>query len=172
MNQIKISGNKLTISIQPVKKWVRTVILSLFISLCLLVLLILYNMVHTGMHFIYFIGIVILGLMGWHFIRMLHWNKNGKEIFTVEGNKIKYIADYGKFKDGAQEIGINSQIVIQFKDHHQKPYKYLSINNGESLKRDYKEIRSVIKLSFSSPEKIIESENEVKIWLKKYYQQE
>ena len=92
MKQIEIIENKLIISIEPAKKWVRSVLIFLLASLVFLTLFIFYSMAQNeGLHLLYFIGLIILALMGWHFIRMIYWNNNEKEIFTIENLSLIHI---------------------------------------------------------------------------------
>ncbi|WOI22742.1 hypothetical protein [Nonlabens ulvanivorans] len=169
MKQIEIKGNQLIVRVEPAKEWVRTVLIALLGSLILLALFILYLMIENkGIHLIYFLGLLILGLLGWHFIRMFLWNRNGKEILTIEGNKLKYIAYYGKFKDGVQEMNLTQEIKAVVNDHNHRPHKSILFEDVSESQTQQEGIASVIKLKYSKNEDFYKLEHDLNVWLMKF----
>ncbi|MGJ8683396.1 MAG: hypothetical protein ACSHWW_02150 [Nonlabens sp.] len=169
MKQIKITNNKLTIHAQPAALIVTIVLgflLFMIAGLMTAIFLGIFN--GGGFHFSYLIGLGILGLLGWHFIRMFLWNRNGKEILTIEDNKLKYIADYGKFKDGAQEMNLTKEIKAVINNHHHRPHKSISFEDVSESQTQQEGISSVIKLKYSENEDFYKLEHDLNVWLMKF----
>lgn len=169
MKQIEISKNELTIQAQPAALIVTIVLGFLLLAIAGLMSAIFLGIFNGGgFHFSYLIGLGILGLLGWHFIRMFLWNLNGKEIITIEENKLKYIADYGKFKDGAQEMDSTQDIKVVINDHHHRPHKYISFEYLEDSNNPEQAIASAIKLKYSDDTDYYKLEHELNMWLIKH----
>jgi len=70
------------------------------------------------------IGIAISFLIFWGIgflmLRIVLWNAYGREIVTLETDKITYIADYKYFKDAHQAIEIKGMVVEAILDESEK----------------------------------------------------
>ena len=166
MKQIEISNNQLIIHTNPVPIIVQAVLGILLVIVIGLMALIFYSMTNgSGLHLGYFIGLGILGFLGWRFIRLYLWNKNGKEIFYIEDNKLKYIADYGKFKDGAQELKLTKEIKAVINDHNNRPHKYIAFDDHRDSDEHHEGIASVIKLEYSEDIDYYKLEHDLNVWL-------
>lgn len=169
MKQINITNNQLTVYALPVPPFVQVALGLLLFIVSALIAAIFYAMTDGGgIHLSYFIGLGILGFLGWRFIRLWYWNKNGKEVFTIENNKLKYIADYGRFKDGAQEIELSQEIRAEIFDHDQRPHKCICFHNQEVSTNVNEAIFSVIKLKYSEEIDFYKLEHELNVWLIKH----
>lgn len=168
MKQINITNNQLTVYALPVPLFVQVALGFLLFIVSALIAAIFYAMTDGGgIHLSYFIGLGILGFLGWRFIRLWYWNKNGKEVFTIENNKLKYIADYGRFKDGAQEIELNSDLICSLVQSRGDTNSYISFRK-EEWKANDKSIDSVIKLNISSDKEVLNLLTELNDWLIKH----
>ncbi|CAM4275669.1 hypothetical protein [Flavobacterium terrigena] len=54
-------------------------------------------------HIAYLIGIGFSSLVAYHFYKLFLWNTYGKEVITIDNDKVLYHADYGKFISNKQE---------------------------------------------------------------------
>ncbi len=98
---------------------------------------------------------VIFWGIGIFLFRILLWNSYGKEILTLNMNKINYIADYKYFKDGKQELdltGLTIEII-----HVDKPEKSVG---RLRLKNNSEKIETVLIVDIS---KLKQIEKEIKM---------
>ena len=134
--------------------WVIRAILNLILAICGLIPILVTYFVLTkgdGPHFGIFISYLIFWGLGFYLLRIALWNTFGKEIITLEQDKISYLADYKYFKDGLKELKIkNLDIQIIYEDTMDIHVGRLRISNQES------EIETVLKSSLTDLELIKE----------------
>ena len=104
--QIKIQGSQLSISVRKAPLIIR-VILTLVLAVLVLIpfgAIIFALIEQSGPHiFMAFMFFVFWGA-AFYMLRVILWNSVGREVLTLNPDKIVYIADYKHFKDGRQEI--------------------------------------------------------------------
>jgi hypothetical protein len=127
-NQILIKGKRASWGIITILFFL--MIISGLIPIAATILVLIYG---DGLHF----GLVISYLLFWgggyYLLRLVLWNTYGQEIFTLENDKIRYIADYKLFKDGRQEIDTqNLKIEIITHEETNKPVGRLKLTNGNT----------------------------------------
>lgn len=109
--QYKFNNNELVLKVKKSPLIVRS-IMFLFTSLFFLLPLsgICYGLATGGrLHIGLFIGLFVLGLMGFYLLRVSLWNTLGKEILVFSSDQLNYVADYGWFKDGKTQIEIKEK---------------------------------------------------------------
>jgi len=105
-NQIEISGSRLTISAKKAPLFIR-IVLILILSILILIPITVTFFVLTfgdGPHIGIAISYLICWGLGFYLLRVILWNSVGREILTLDPEKISYIADFKLFQDGRQEI--------------------------------------------------------------------
>lgn len=167
MKQIEIKDKQLTIYTQPISMIIKVILGFLLLAIAGLITADLFGILNGGgFHFSYLIGLVILGLIGWYFLRILLWNKNGKEIITIHNHTLSYTANYGLFKDGTKTFQLSNETKVVINDHDSRPNKYISFENlGDSSGKD-NIIASVIKLKYSSDTDFNKLEQDLNVWLR------
>lgn len=129
-------------------------ILTLILAICVLIPILVTYFAFAkgdGPHFGLFVSFLIFWGLGVYLLRILLWNTYGKEIITLEQDKISYLADYKYFKDGLKELKIkNLDIQIIYEDSMDIHVGRLRILNQES------EIETVLKSSLTDLELIKE----------------
>lgn len=168
MKQIEFNKNQLIVTAQPPKGWVIVVLQTLSVILLLFIGLMFYGLFQNGLHFGYGVGFVVNALLMWYFYRMIMWNKYGKEIFTIEDKKIKYIADYGRFKDGAQQLEFTTEIVAQLFEHQNRESRIISFHNQQVDLKNHKSIDSVIEIKNGDQVELHSLEQEINVWLRSH----
>lgn len=63
-----------------------------------------------GIHFGFFIGLFLFGLIGFYLLRISLWNTYGEETIKLSIPIIEYEANYGWFKDGKKTINSNNLV--------------------------------------------------------------
>lgn len=131
-NQIKIRGSKLTISTKKAPIIIR-IVLSLILSILIIIPLAVTFFVLTYGDGPY-IGVAFSYLLCWgvgfYLLRVTLWNSVGREILTLDPEKISYIADYRLFKDGRQEIPTKDlETEIIYEDEPNKPIGRLRLKS-------------------------------------------
>lgn len=108
--QIKILGSQLIISVTKAPLIIRIILTLVLIILVLIPFgAIIFALIEqSGPHiFMAFMFFVFWGA-AFYMLRVVLWNSVGREILTLNPDKIVYIADYKYLKDGRQEIGIEN----------------------------------------------------------------
>ena len=99
--------------------WIIRVILTLILSICALIPLAVTFFVLSqgdGPHISIFISYLIFWGLGFYLVRVVLWNTFGKEIISLDQNRVTYIADYKYFKDGKKELnshGLQTEIIYE-----------------------------------------------------------
>jgi len=98
--------NLFTISVNRPPKFAQigliiTIMISLLIPIIVLTLMLI-NRAELKIGIFVLFG--IFGLISFYLFRVWTWNQNGKEVFEIGKENIKYYADYKHFKDGRQQI--------------------------------------------------------------------
>lgn len=168
MKQIEFNKNQLIVTAQPPKGWVIVVLQTLSVILLLFIGLIFYGLFQNGLHFGYGVGFVVNALLMWYFYRMIMWNKYGKEIFTIEDKKIKYIADYGRFKDGAQQLEFTTEIKAELLEHQNQADKVIVFHNQKENRNEHKSMESVIQIKNVYGVDFHSLEQEINDWLRSH----
>lgn len=92
--------------------------------------------------------------VGFFLLRVTLWNSGGREILTLDPEKISYIADYTLFKDGRQEITTEDlETEIIYEDEPNKPFGRLRLRNESTS------IETVLQTTITELEEI---RNEIK----------
>ena len=87
--------------------------------------------------------------IGFYLLRVTLWNSVGREVLTLNPDKISYIADYRLFKDGRQEIKTKDlETEIIYEDEPNKPIGRLKLKNKTTS------IESVIQTTISELEEL------------------
>lgn len=151
-NHIEIKGSELTICSKKAPLFIRLV-LTLFMSVLVLIpiaLIVFTWLFGEGA----IIGIAFSFLfcwgLGFYLLRIILWNSCGREILNLETEKVSYIADYGLFKDGRQEIpsrGLQTEIIY---DLETKP-----MLGRLKLNRKTASLETVLHLSIAELEELI-----------------
>jgi hypothetical protein len=155
-NQIKIHGSQLTICAKKAPLFIRivlTLILSILIFIPLAVTFFVLNNEDVPRIGIAFSFILCWGI-GFYLLRVTLWNSIGREILTLDPEKISYIADYRLFKDGRQEIKtkfLKTEII--YEDEPNKPFGRLRLSNESTS------IETVLQTTITELEEI---RNEIK----------
>jgi hypothetical protein len=110
--QYKLVGNELTLTVKKAPLFVRSVmfLFAFLFFLMPLVGMLLGLSMGKGLHIGYFIGIFFFSVMGFFMLRNALWNTYGKELIIFDENRVRYVADYGWFKDGKKEKEFTGQI--------------------------------------------------------------
>ncbi|GGK40434.1 hypothetical protein GCM10007963_05630 [Lutibacter litoralis] len=88
-----------------------------------------------------FFSFTLLWGFAYYMFRVIAWNQFGKEIFTIEKDKIKYYSDFKYFKDSFKEID-NVDLKIELEN-----IGYIEDNLGVlSIKNETDSLKSVIKV--------------------------
>lgn len=121
-NHIEIKGSELTICSKKAPLFIR-IVLTLIMSVLVLIpiaLIVFTWLFGEGA----IIGIAFSFLfcwgLGFYLLRIILWNSCGREILNLEAEKVSYIADYGLFKDGRQEIpsrGLQTEIIYDIQSN-------------------------------------------------------
>lgn len=113
--QYFLNGNELTLEAKKAPFILRAMMyLFAFISFILPITgMIIGLAAGNGFHFIYFLSIVMFGLIGFYLLRVSLWNSFGKETIRFNKEQIIYEADYGWFKDGKKEINRHVEFGIR-----------------------------------------------------------
>ena len=131
-NQIEINGSQLTISAKKAPIFIR-VVLTLILSILILIPLAVTFFVLTfgdGPHIGIAISYIICWGLGFYLLRVILWNSVGREILTLDPEKITYLADYKLFKDGRQEITTKDlETEIIYEDEPNQPFGRLRLKS-------------------------------------------
>jgi len=83
----------------------------MFLLTSLTAILFLVSILTTSINefeFSFLLGMGLMGLIAWYFLKLFLWNKGGKEIFIIGKNKIEYYSDYKLFIQNRKEYLFNS----------------------------------------------------------------
>lgn len=134
-NQIEINGSQLTISTKKAPLFIRIVLTLILFILTLIPLAVTFFVLtygdgpHIGIAFSY----LLCWGVGFYLLRVTLWNSVGREILTLDPEKISYIADYRLFKYGRQEIPIKDlETEIIYEDEPNKPIGRLRLKSTTS----------------------------------------
>ena len=105
-NQIEINGSQLIISVKKAPDFIR-IVLTMILSILILIPLAVTFFFLTfgdGPHIGIALSFILCWGVGFYLLRTTLWNSVGREILTLNPEKISYIADYRLFNDRRQEI--------------------------------------------------------------------
>nr|WP_299202434.1 hypothetical protein [uncultured Brumimicrobium sp.] len=135
MKQYQIEGNKLILKVKKSPLFIRIIFFTVAILFFIMPLagMLMYISLGNGFHIGFLMGVFFFGIMGFYILRMALWNTYGKETITFNKDQIKYIADYGWFKDGSTSVKTPDSIDysirnIGYEDEHKGA---LIIGGGE-----------------------------------------
>lgn len=106
--QFNIDDNQLIISTRKSPIFIRIVLTTFLVLIASIPIAVTIFVLKSGEG--PFIGIVFSFLLCWgigfYLLKLTLWNSVGREILSMETDKISYVADYRLFKDGRKEIEI------------------------------------------------------------------
>lgn len=105
----------------------------------------------NGIHFGFFIGLFLFGLIGFYLLRISLWNTYGEETIKLNMPTIEYEANYGWFKDGKKTINSN-KLVFSINQIGYEDDKIGTLVIGEHNEK----IESVVKIPIVEIEELIE----------------
>ena len=155
-NQIEINGAQLTISTKKAPVFIM-ITLTLLLSILTLIPIAVTFFVYTygdGPHIGIAFSFILCWGVGFYLLRVTLWNSVGREILTLNPEKISYIADYKLFRDGRQEITTKDlETEIIYEDKPNKPLGRLRLKNKTTS------IETTIQTTLTEMEELI---NEIK----------
>ncbi|MGJ3235111.1 hypothetical protein [Marivirga sp.] len=135
-NQINIDNSRLIIKVDKSPLIIR-IILSLILVVSFLIpfIAIFISINYTeGLQFGIIITFLIFWGIGFYILRVVLWNGYGKEILTLNSEKVSYIADYKLFRDGYQELDTKNLSVNIIVDSNSSESKgYLKLQNKKDF---------------------------------------
>lgn len=156
-HQIKLNSSQLIISVKKAPIFIR-IILMLFLTVLILIpVAVMFFVLNYGDGF--HIGIALSFILCWgvgfYILRVTLWNMVGREVLTLNPERILYIADYRLFKDRRQEITTeNLETEIIYENELNKSFSRLRLKNKST------NIETVIPTKITELEEI---RNEIKI---------
>lgn len=134
MKQYHIENNQVTLFVKRSPALVRVF---MFILSFLFFILPIAGMIGNasngkGIHFGFFAGIFIFGLIGFYLLRLALWNTFGKEELKFSNHTITYHANYGWFKDAIKSVELESlKFTIQTIGYQDENKGVLSIGEND-----------------------------------------
>ncbi|WKK81536.2 hypothetical protein [Marivirga arenosa] len=131
-NQIKIYGSRIVIISKKSPKIVRFILTLLLVMSFLIPFIAFYVAIDykIGFQFGIVIAFLIFWGIGFYILRVILWNTYGKEVLTLNADKVRYIADYKFFKDGYQELDTKDlRVEIVLDSNLPESKGYLKIHN-------------------------------------------
>ena len=149
--QFNIEENRMIISARKSPLFIRIVLTSFLVLIALIPIAVTFFVLtfgdgpHIGIVFSY----VLFWGIGFYLLKLTLWNSVGREILSLENEKISYVADYGLFKDGRKEIETEDLVteVIQ-EEHSDKPYGRLR------LKTKTNSLETILQMTISEIEEL------------------
>ncbi|MFB9270255.1 MULTISPECIES: hypothetical protein [Flavobacteriaceae] len=144
--QINFSNDReisFTISIKKKSKFARIILIFTFLIFLIMPVIFLIDMIieRAELKIGIFFSFTLLWGFAYYMFRVIAWNQFGKEIFTIEKDKIKYYSDFKYFKDSFKEID-NVDLKIELEN-----IGYIEDNLGVlSIKNETDSLKSVIKV--------------------------
>lgn len=81
--------------------WVQAMTFFMFLLTSSTAFLFLTSILTTNLsefEFSFLLGMGLMSLIAWYFLKLFLWNRGGKEIFIIGKNKIEYYSDYKLFR--------------------------------------------------------------------------
>jgi len=150
--QYELKNNVLILRVKKAPIFVQVIMFfftSLFFLLPLAAIIFGFTM-GKGMHFGYFILLIVFGALGFYMLRLSLWSSRGREIISFQKGTITYIADYGWFKDGKQEREITDSV-----EYSIRKIGYTDDNTGGLVIELDKPINCVTKMAVVEIEELI-----------------
>lgn len=154
MKTYQITNNQLELYVKPSSKIGRGFLAFLGIIIFVGPILGMFLGLSSGdeFHIGYLMGIGLSTLVAYHFYKLYLWNTCGKEVITIDNNKVLYHADYGKFISNKQEFTFEN---LTF---HVKPVGYENEKLGILLfeVEEKKYLETVVVLPLATLNEIVE----------------
>lgn len=117
MEQYQFDDNKVILKVKQSPILVRVFMFSFAFLFFLMPLtgIFVYMSFGNRFHIGFLFGLFFFGIMGFYLLRIALWNTYGKEIISLNQNKISYSADYGWFKDGEKQKEIDEVNMFSFR---------------------------------------------------------
>ncbi len=95
---------KIELSVAPSVLWSQLILFFLLLIPTVSIFIFLYQIIFnwTNKDMAWFLGLGLTTLVAWYFLRLLLWNRGGREIITIEENNITYYSDYRLFTLGRE----------------------------------------------------------------------
>ena len=100
---IKENENTIQVELEVSSKaiWIQVITFFMFLLTSSTAFLFLTSILTTSLsefEFSFLLGMGLMSLIAWYFLKLFLWNRGGKEIFIIGKNKIEYYSDYKLFK--------------------------------------------------------------------------
>lgn len=145
--------NLFTISVKRPPKFAQVgLIITILISLLIPIIVLTFMLInHAELKIGIFVLFGIFGLISVYLFRVWSWNQNGKEIFEIGNEEVKYYADFKYFKGSKQQIDkTDLKFEINELIDGKEKYGQLLISN------DSEKIESCIKVEPNELKELIE----------------
>jgi|SRR5690606_31507376 len=149
--QFNIDDNRLIISARKSPIFIRIVLMTFLVLITLIPIAVTIFVLKSGEG--PFIGIVFSFILCWgigfYLLKLTLWNSVGREILSLETEKISYVADYRLFKDGRKEIEIRDlETEVIHEEQSDKPLGRLR------LKTKSNSLETVLQMTISELEEL------------------